>query len=309
MNKKNLLIIFLCILVMAIWGSLYAVVKLEFIKFDFNVKENTFDIILFAGLRFLISGLILFIFSLIIFRKQKPLENIFKNKNKIIGVFLVSLFAFTLHYAFMYLGLTTVDSGKTALIKQGGVFIFICISFLFFKEDKFSIFKIIGAILGFASVVVVNFNSLSDFEFGIDKLYLIFTSFCLVAANVSYKKLSGDSNPLIFTSLAMLIGGALLTIVGFSFGGKIPAFNMSSLLVFVYIIVGTMVSYAIWYSLVNQSDLSKLFIIKMLEPLFAVLVSIMIPELHAKIGYEHLISFLLITLAIVISNIKLKAKK
>ena len=308
MNKKMLIIILLGVLVMALWGSLYAVVKFEFRSFGFNSAENTFDILLFAGLRFLISGFLLFVGSVIFYRKQKPLVPIFTNKKRIIALVLVSLFAFALHYAFLYLGLRSVDSGKSSLIKQCGVIIFICFSFLFFKDDKFSVFKIIGAILGIGSIVIINLESLKEFSFSFDKVFIIIASFCLVTANVSYKKLSSDANPLIFISIAMFTGGLLLTIVGFAFGGKIPPLNIKTGLLLIYIIVATIVSYGIWYSIVNRAELSKLFIIKMVEPLFAVLVSLMIPELNTSLGYEVFISFALITLAIVVSNITIKKK-
>ena len=104
----------------------------------------------------------------------------------------------------------------------------------------------------------------------------------------------------------MFTGGLLLTIVGFAFGGKMPPLNIKTGLLLIYIIAATIISYGIWYSIINRAELSKLFIIKMVEPLFAVLVSLMIPELNTSLGYEVFISFAIITLAIVVSNINFK---
>jgi drug/metabolite transporter (DMT)-like permease len=39
-----------------------------------------------------------------------------------------------LHYAFTYIGLSSTDSSKTALIKQLGSLIYVCFAFLFFKN-------------------------------------------------------------------------------------------------------------------------------------------------------------------------------
>ena len=59
----------------------------------------------------------------------------------------------------------------------------------------------------------------------------------------------------------------------------------------------------------NRLFLSKLYIIKMSEPLFAALVSYLIKPLNATISYKHAIAFGLVAIAIVLSNVKLKKKE
>ena len=57
-----------------------------------------------------------------------------------------------LHYAFTYIGLATTDSAKTALIKQLGALLYVCFAFLFIKEEKFSVLKILGTLMGFGGI-------------------------------------------------------------------------------------------------------------------------------------------------------------
>ena len=80
------------------------------------------------------------------------------------------------------------------------------------------------------------------------------------------------------------------------------------MLIFVYLVLATIVSYWLWYSIVKKYDLSKLFIVKMSEPLFAALVSVALP-LNSKITIEHLLAFILVSAAIVLSNIQIKHKE
>ena len=58
----------LSLLVMTLWGSLYPVVKLGYSVFGINSKHVP-DILMFAGMRFVISGLVVSCFCL--FKKEK----------------------------------------------------------------------------------------------------------------------------------------------------------------------------------------------------------------------------------------------
>ncbi len=300
--------ILLSLLVMVLWGSLFAFVKWDMLELGISSRSNPFDTILFAGVRFLISGFLLSIFVLVYQRKQNPLKMVFTSKKSIWAVVAVGLVGFALHYSLTYLGLQTIDSGKASLIKQAGVLIFVCFSFLFFKEDKFSWQKIVAAVLGAASIIVTNLDSFS-FSFSYECLYLVGASFCTVIANVAFKKLAGEASPIAITAFAMFFGGLLLTVLGFSCGGRINQLTGASVAIFAGIVVATIISYGLWYTIVYQFELSKLFIIKMAEPLFATVVSVMIPALHTKLGYELLIAFALVAVAVYISNAKFHKKE
>ncbi len=300
--------ILLSLLVMVLWGSLFAFVKWDMLELGISSKSNPFDTILFAGVRFLISGFLLSVFVLICQRKQNPLKTVFTSKKSVWAVIAVGLVGFALHYSLTYLGLQTIDSGKASLIKQAGVLVFVCFSFLFFKEDKFAWQKIVAAVLGGASIIVTNLDSFS-FSFSYECLYLVGASFCTVIANVAFKKLVGGSSPIAITAFAMLFGGLLLTILGLSCGGRIDHITPASIGIFAGIVVATIVSYGLWYTIVYRFELSKLFIIKMAEPLFATVVSVMIPSLNTKLGYELLIAFVLVAVAVYLSNAKFNRKE
>lgn len=308
-NMSKTKMVALSLLVMVLWGSLFAFVKWDMLELGISSRSNPFDTILFAGLRFLISGLVLVAFVLIKERKQNPIKVILLSKKNLLAIAFVGLIGFALHYSLTYMGLETIESGKASLIKQAGVLIFVCFSFVFFKEeDKFSWQKLVGAILGGASIVVTNLDSF-QFSFSWECLYLVGASFCTVIANVAFKKLVAGASPLSITAFAMLFGGIVLTIVGFACGGKIANITPNSVYIFIGIVFATIVSYGLWYNMVCHFELSKLFIIKMAEPLFATLISFAIPALNAKFSYELIIGFVLVTLAIYFSNAKFHKKE
>ena len=301
---KKTIIILCAIIVMVLWGSLFPFVKWGFLEFGIS-SNNVPDVLLFAGLRFLISGAILTIFSSFVIKKTGAVKQL-KNKKVLLAIILVGLFSVILHYTCSYISLTKTDSSNVSLLKQSGVLVFVCLSFLFIKEDEFSITKIIAAILGVASIVVVNINSL-DFMLDLGTILAVASSLCTVISNIILKKFLSNINPCFITGLSQLIGGLSLTVVALILGGKLQTFTINGLWISIYIIVATIVSYGLWYATVQKYDLSKLFIIKMLEPLFACVISALLP-IGAILEWNHLAALILVGFAILVSNMKIQFK-
>lgn len=94
-----------------------------------------------------------------------------------------------------------------------------------------------------------------------------------------------------------------MLIVGIGMGGKVRFAWDSSLWIMVYICAASVVSYCIWFGVVKNGELSKLFIIKFAEPVFAaILGAIILGENIWKLQY--LVVFLLISGGIMVSNLK-----
>ena len=79
--KNNLKTILLSLLVMALWGSLFPMVKLGYGAFDISAKSVP-DILMFASIRFIVSGLVVCMLCIVIKEKiatpkLKKIGNIF----------------------------------------------------------------------------------------------------------------------------------------------------------------------------------------------------------------------------------------
>ena len=282
---------------MLLWGSLFPMVKLGFSVY---AVESTADILLFAGIRFVICGVVICLFASI-----KDKASYRPVKASLIPILLSGVFAIILHYGFTYLGLELTDSSKTALIKQVGALFYVCFSFLFIKEDTPTVKKIVAAAVGFLGIIVLNINS-EGFSFALGDLLILCASFCTVFSNVISKKVFVKVSPITSTGISQLFGGIVLLAVGFAMGGNVHFRWDCSLLIMVYICVASIVSYCIWFGIVKNGELSKLFIIKFAEPVFACIFgAIMMGEEVLKIQY--LIGFLLISFGIYISNLRKKS--
>lgn len=110
--KNNLKTVLLSLLVMALWGSLYPMVKIGYSAFQIP-SGSIPDILMFAGMRFVICGFLVCVYSF--FKKEQLAKPRAKN---LTSIFVIGLFSIVLHYGFTYIGLSTTDGSKSALIKQ-----------------------------------------------------------------------------------------------------------------------------------------------------------------------------------------------
>jgi drug/metabolite transporter (DMT)-like permease len=92
--------------------------------------------------------------------------------------------------------------------------------------------------------------------------------------------------------------------VGLCLGGSLTL-SWSGVGIFAYICTASILGYCIWYSIVKDNPLSKLFIIKFTEPLFAcVFGAILLSENIFK--WQYLLAIGLIAFGILLGNKKKK---
>ena len=199
------------LLVMLLWGALFPLVKLGFRAYN---VITTGDILLFAGIRFTVCGLLI---SAWVFANQRTAFA--QAKKSVPSVLLVGLFAIILHYSFTYLGLSITEGSKTAILKQLGALFYVCFSALFVKDDRLTKAKLIGVLLGFTGIVVINVDS-AGVHINIGDVLIIAASFCTVFSNVIGKKLFRTVTPIAATGVSQMFGGVVLLAVGYLLGGN-----------------------------------------------------------------------------------------
>lgn len=290
--KNNIKVILLSLIVMLLWGSLFPMIKIGYNAFGIN-SDSIPDILMFASIRFILSGIIVCAFSLV--KKEKIGTP--KGKN-ILNICIVGLFSIVLHYAFTYIGLSMTDSSKTALIKQLASLIYVCFAFMFFKEEKFSFWKIFGAIIGFGGIIAINYNP-DGVKFSAGDILIIGASICTVVANIISKKSAKGNSAFWITGISQLIGGIILLVAAMIMGAQMLFFSVKSTFVFAYICTASIVAYTLWYYILANNTLSKMFIIKFTEPLFAcVFGAVLLGENIFKIQY--LLAFILVCTGILL---------
>ena len=300
-NSKNTLkTLSLALVVMALWGSLFPMIKKGYDAFGI-ISSDIPTIILFAGLRFTISGIVL---SLIFSAKERKFE--LPRKKEFPPIMAGAVITIILHYSFTYLALSIGEGSKTAIVKQICFLFLGCFAFLVDKSDKFSINKIIAALLGFAGIIATAYDG-TAIVFKLGDLLLLLASACSAAGTIVSKKATQKMSPVKFVAYSQLFGGIFLLTAGLVLGGKLANIDIKAILTFAYICTASIVAYTIWNILLKSGSISKLSIIKFTEPLFAVIFSgIILGENVMRISY--LVALLLMLAALIVEHREPKVK-
>lgn len=293
--------ILLALVTCLLWGSLFPMIKIGYAAFQIGSGDVP-SIILFAGLRFTVSGiLMILLFSV----TQKHF--LLPKKKELLPVLVTAAFTIILHYVLTYTALSLGEGSKSAIIKQVGFLFLSCFSFLFVKSDRFTCRKLACGILGFLGIIVTSLDG-GGFQFALGDALLIAASFCSVAGTVVTKKATRSVSPLLLVSYSQFFGGLVLSATGLCLGGKITVFDAGAFASFAYICAASIVAYAIWNLLLKYNSLSMLSVIKFSEPLFAVILSgLLLGESIFRLNY--LFAFIIILAAILINNLKIRRKQ
>ena len=293
MNKvfKNII---LPLIPMVLWGSLFPMIKIGYNVFHIDPTSIP-DILMFAALRFTVCGALLCLWSGL--NKSAFEKPVAKN---VLNILLMGFFAIVLHYAFTYIGLAYTDSSKTALLKQLGALIYVCFAFLFIKDEKFSFCKVIGAIVGFTGIIAINIGG-GKISVSFGDVLIMLASVCTVISSILTRVTAQKNSPFWVTGISQLGGGLVLLAVALIMRARLPAFTLKSTVVFAYICIASIGGYTLWAYLMRNVSLSKLFIVKFAEPLFAcVFGAVLLGENIFKIQY--LLAFILISAGIIMGN-------
>lgn len=283
----------------ALWGTAFPVIKLGYQILSIDSAGSK---LLFAGERFALAGIFVFLFGLIIYRKPLVIK-----RNEILPVALLGLVQTTLQYLFAYIGVGITTATNTSILTGTVSIISVVAAAIFFrKTDRLTPLKIIGCVVGLAGIVFVN---LKDFSLGTATLLgdfiVLLSAFSGAGGNIITKKISDGKNPAAITAYQLFGGGILLTVIGLIMGGAVRYSSFEGIFILVWLALVSSVSFLLWTVLLKHHPVSRITIFTMLVPVFGTLWSwILLGEDIFNIG--NLVSLVLITTGIVLVNIRSK---
>lgn len=290
-NKKFVIIIAtLCCL---LWGSAYPAVKSGYILFNIPYKDISGKLV-FAGYRFILSGIIVLIISQICGNNILAIS-----KKNISKLFVLGITQTTLQYIFFYIGLANTTGVKGSIMNSIGTFFSVVLAHYIYIDDKLNMQKILGCILGFAGVLLINLTpNLLSFSFNfIGEGFIIISAFIFSASSIYNKKLTESLDVMLITGYSLFIGGIILTLIGLISGGRVYHFTMTSSLLLIYLSVISSVAFSLWALLLKYNKVGTISIYNFLIPVFGVLLSSLFLEENI-LEYKNIIALLLVCLGI-----------
>lgn len=268
-DKKNIVI--LAIICCALWGSAYPAIKIGYELFNIAPNDVPSKLI-FAGYRFIIAGIIVLVFQMI------EGKRVILARRKLVGqVVLLGLMQTTFQYACFYIGLSNTTGISGSIVNGTGTFFSIILAHFLYTNDKINLNKILGCLIGFGGVVIVNLsggNSLfeSSFTFQGEGLIMV-SAFALSLSSIYGKKISQSEDAATLTGYQLAIGGLILAILGFIFGGTLNEISFKGIVLLIYMSILSSVAFVIWSQLMKYNKVGTIAMFNFLIPVFGTLLS------------------------------------
>lgn len=288
-----------------LWGSAFPLVKIGFSWLNISSEDIPTEI-LYAGLRFTLAGVIAIIITSLI--SGKFLRPTMKSLPK---VFSLSMFQTILQYLFFYIGLSNTSGVKASVIEAMNVFVALIVSCLIFRMEKFTAAKIIGSIIGFAGVVIINVSK-GDLAGGLTlkgEGFILISTVAYAFSSVLMKHWSNEENPMMMSAWQFLLGGIVMSILGFALGGRISGFDLKSVLLLIYLASLSAIAYSLWASLLKYYPVSRIAVYGFMNPVFGFILSAFLLGESEAFGLKSIAALVLVCLGIYIVNYTKKTNK
>lgn len=290
-NNSHKNTVFLALLSCILWSTAFAGIKIG-LQYSNPLQ--------FAGLRFMISGLLILPFC-------KNLKNDFKSLTKDFGkVVKISLFQTAILYAFFYLGMDRTPAAVGAIIVGGGPLFVAILAHFSTGKDPLTNRKIIALLIGFSGIVVLalakdktipNHGSLI---LGI--VLLIIGNFAGSYGNILVSKSKLTLTPVFLNALQIFMGGTIILLLSFFLEG----FDFSPKPLPYYLSLGWLsflsaAAFTIWFIVLRRPEVkvSEINVWKFIIPLLGAVLSWLIISGEEPKWYT-IVGMLLIATAILI---------
>ncbi len=296
--KNNITFVLLAITATALWGTAFPGIKLGYEWFGIN---DTGSKIMFAGVRFILAGIMVLSVYIIKYKKIPVLI-----KEQIKPILIMALVQVTGDYFFYYLGLSVTSGGVAAVVNSFDTFCSVLLVSLFFKNDRLTVRKIIGCAVGLCGIILINFSGGGAVTFRLTgEGFIIISSLFASFGIIINKKAALEINPVLLTGYYLFTGGVILTVIAVPLNGHISFSSVKADLCLIYLSLVSALAFLIWSALLKYNNVSKTSVFKLMTPIFGNVFSAL--ALGENIFTPaHLISVILVAAGIGIVNYQKK---
>lgn len=244
-----------------LWGWAYPLIKLGFGAFHITT-DMTGSKMLFAGIRFFMSGLI-------ILAVARASRRSFAVKTRLSWwyILLFALLNTTLHYAFFYFGLSHSAGSRAAILNSMSVFTLVILACVFFESDRLTVNKIVGCVMGFLGIMALNIDGGDSGGFTwLGDGMIVLNALCSAVAGLMTRGLGRRIDVFVGTGYGLAVGGALLIVPGLAMGGTLPVVSATGLLILAGLICISTIGFALYNKLLTCNPVGKVAIFNSLIP-------------------------------------------
>ncbi len=273
-----------------LWGSATPAIKIGYEWFGIGAGDIA-SRILFAGVRFVLAGILTVIFGSLIAGKL-----LLPQKTSYGMICKLGLVQTVFQYIFFYMGLAYTTGVKSAIINGSQTFIAILMACLLFRYEKLTVKKFLGCLIGFAGVIVINYDPsgmTGGFTFRGEGAILI-AAIAYALSSGLVKKYSAKESPVVLSGYQFVFGGIIMTVCGLLLGGQLSGWCVKSVLLLIYMALISSVAYSVWGILLKHNPLGKVAVYSFTNPIFSVLLSFAFLGESSSFGLELVLALALV---------------
>ena len=257
-----------------LWGCAFPLVKLGFVEFEIS-SEMTGSKMLFAGLRFFVSGIIILSVASLTHRSFGLREEAKANRwGSFLFLLIFMLLNTTLHYAFFYIGLSHSQGSRAAILNSMSVFVLVLMACMFFKSDRLTLRKAIGCTIGFAGILMLNMSGEESGSFTLlgDGM-IILNALCSAFASLMTRGVGRRVDVFVGTGYSLGFGGALLVLASLLMGGTLPRVTVVGIIYLLMLIGISTIGFTLYNKLLMCNPVGKIAIWNSLIPVVGAVTS------------------------------------
>ncbi|RFA34476.1 EamA family transporter [Virgibacillus dokdonensis] len=272
--EKKWIVVGIAIFCSILWGSAFPVLKVSYDELQM-AADDTIAKIVFAGMRFLLAGLIILIGLFLVDRKR-----LMVTKRQMLFLAIFGVIQTGLQYFFFYNGLAKVSGMQGAILVSSGTFFTVILAHFFYSNDRMNWKKGIGLAAGFAGIIVANWGQEFQLSFQFTgEGYMILAALTGAIGTIMAKELAVGIHPFAITGWQLSIGASLMLIFGVpQLESGAMTFTPLGFWLFVYSAVLSAAAFALWYSILKYNKAGEISMFKFITPVSgAILSAIFIP--------------------------------
>lgn len=281
----------------ALWGSAFPCIKIGYQLFEIP-SDATATQILFAGCRFTLAGILAIIIGSVL--NHKILIPKQGSWGKIAKLCMLQTVA---QYLFFYIGLANTSGVKASIIEGVNVFISILVASLIFRQEKLTARKMLGCIIGFAGVILVNITGGIDMAFTFTgDGFIVLSTIAYAFSSVMIKRYSQEENPVTLSGYQFVLGGLIMVVCGLLMGGRLTVISGAGIAMLLYLAVISAVAYSMWGVLLKYNPVSRVTVFGFMNPVFGVILSAFFLKESDSVGVVYILALILVCAGIYIVN-------
>lgn len=253
-----------------VWGWAYPLIKLGFAEFGISA-DQTGSKMLFAGVRFAISGLLILLMA-------RSTGRSFKMTTGGRGWWFITVFALlntAIHYACFYIGLSHSAGSRAAILNSLSVFALVLLACAVYPStDRLNFGKVAGCVLGFAGIMALNLGGGDSGEFTwLGDGMIIGNALCSAVAGLMTRNMKCHIDVFVGTGHSLFIGGVMLAIPGVVAGGTFPMITPWGIGILVMLIGISTLGFGLYNKLLSCNPVGNVAIFNSLIPVIGALSS------------------------------------